>query len=81
MLKKVAATENADERVKTFVKEAEASGQDKVINKKMAESNTREAFESTKSNIVMRWLILVSLSFLFALVAIIALERIDKDKR
>ncbi|MBO5610875.1 MAG: ABC transporter permease [Eubacterium sp.] len=81
MLKKVAAREDADERVKTFVKEAEASGQDKMINKKMAESNTREAFNSTKTNITIRWWVLVIFSFVFALAAIIALERIDKDKR
>ncbi len=60
---------------------AEAAGQDKEINKRLASSNMREAFESTQSNVKRRWAVLIIFSFVFALVSIIFLERIDKDKR
>lgn len=81
MLKKAANAEDADPQIKQFVENAEATGQDKLINKKMAKTNVRPSFESTQRNITIRWWILVIFSFMFALAAVIFLERIDKDKR
>lgn len=81
MLKKAANAEDADPQIKQFVENAEATGQDKLINKKMAKTNVRPSFESTRMNITIRWWILVIFSFMFALAAVIFLERIDKDKR
>ena len=81
MIKKVASEEDADPKLQLFVENAEAAGQDKEINKRLASSNKREAFESTQSNVKRRWAVLIIFSFVFALVSIIFLERIDKDKR
>ena len=81
MLKKASNAEDADPDIKEFVKNAEATGQNKIINKKMASTNKRKEFESTKSNVVLRWCILIFFSFVFAVASVIVLERIDKDKR
>ena len=81
MIKKVANGENADPEIKKYIKEMEATGQDKILNKKMAESNQKPDFDSTYKNVQSRWIVLGFFSLIFALASVIFLERIDKDKR
>ena len=60
------------------------AGEDEI--KSFIESNAAQAsynadYESTKENIADYWLRLVMFVFLFALLSVITLEFIDKDKR
>ena len=48
---------------------------------KTAESNFNIAYESTNSNVVGCWVVLLLFALFFAFLSILVLRRIDKDKR
>jgi len=47
----------------------------------MGQNNQNPAYELTAENIFTSWMALISFALLFAVIAILCLERIDKDKR
>ena len=53
----------------------------RVIEEKSASASVVPAYERTKSNIITSWLQLAAFTALYALLAVIVLEFIDKDKR
>ena len=59
-------------------------GEDKVelyIKQKTAEAGRKDAYESTPWNLVENWFFLGGFILLFALMSVISLELIDRDKR
>ena len=61
-----------------------ALGEDKVelyIKQKTAEAGRKDAYESTPWNLVENWFFLGAFILLFALMSVISLELIDRDKR
>ena len=67
--------------VKLFVEEIEKEGKIEEFCLKTAESNFNSAYESITSNVAGCWIVLIIFALFFAILSILALRRIDKDKR
>ena len=67
--------------VKIFIEELERDGKVEEFCLKTAESNFNIAYESTNSNVVGCWVVLLLFALFFAFLSILVLRRIDKDKR
>lgn len=81
LLKKMADREDADPKMKVIVSEMEATGQDEVVKMEMAKSNYNANYDSTYANVKHHWHLLMVFAVVYAGLAVIALEFIDKDKR
>ncbi len=78
---KLAKDPDADPETVAMVQMLEANGYDDQIRAKTAKANYNKNYECTKENISGKWWTLIGFSMFFAILAIIALERIDKDRR
>ena len=67
--------------VKLFVEEIEKEGKIEEFCLKTAESNFNSAYDSITSNVAGCWIVLIIFALFFAILSILALRRIDKDKR
>jgi hypothetical protein len=52
-----------------------------LVQQKTAEASRKPEYERTTENVLGNWMMLVSFILLFALLSVLALELIDKDKR
>ena len=62
----------------------EIAGKDNVelfIKQKTAEAGREDQYASTPDNLITNWLFLCAFILLFALMSVISLELIDRDKR
>ena len=81
LLKKMADRPDSDPKMKAIVAEMEATGQDNVVKMEMAKSNYNANYDSTYENVKHHWHLMIIFSFVYAGLAVVALEFIDKDKR
>ncbi|SEF80243.1 ABC-2 type transporter [Eubacterium ruminantium] len=79
MVKKIA--NNSDEESKKMVESLEEKGFAEKINMEAAKANYKKEYKNSNENIRVRWELLMVFSAMFALLAMIVLEFVDKDKR
>lgn len=59
----------------------EKNGLNKELNLKMAELSANPAYNTTDSNVIKCWVVLLLFSVLFAFLSMVFLKMVDKDKR
>ena len=80
MIKKVSKTSD-DPQVPIMVEQMELMGYDTLINAEVAKSNFKEQYIASPENLHHRWNMEIMFTVLFASLAVVSLEFIDKDKR
>ncbi len=81
MIEKMANREGADPQIKEAVENMKKTGMDEQIKLETGKSNYNANYENTYENIKHRWHVLLIFAGLFAVLSVIALEHIDKDRR
>jgi hypothetical protein len=67
--------------IKDIIKNVEKKGSEKAFQLRCGKENYHEEYESVRSNVIDCYIRIILQTLLFAVLAIIALEFIDKDKR
>ncbi len=81
MLNKMAGRPDADPNVKSMVEDMERNGYKEVVEAETAKSNYKEDYVYTAANVKHRWRVLAGFALFFALLSVVSLEFIDKDRR
>ena len=80
MIKKVSKNTD-DEQLKLTIEQMELAGYDDRINAEVAKSNAKEDYVGTQENLKYRWRVQIAFALLFAMLSVVSLEFIDKDRR
>ena len=81
MVKKIGKSPDVDTETKLMIMQLEEEGYDEKINEQAAKSNFKPEYKRTNENVRLRWEFLGLFAIGFAMLAVISLEFVDKDRR